>query len=155
LGAGDHVLLGLDLVKDAAVLDAAYNDAAGVTSAFTRNLFVRMNQELGTRLDLEAIEHLAWYDAATDRVVIHARFTRPTTLVLPEHGRTFRLAAGELVLTEISFKFRVPVVTALAARHGFDLVRTFGGDAAGFALALFRRRPRPTPPRPGVVAEHR
>lgn len=155
LGAGDHLLLGLDLVKDPAVLDAAYNDAAGVTATFTKNLFVRMNEELGTALDLDTIQHLAWYDAARDRVAIHARFTRPTTIALPEHGRTFRLAAGELVLTEISTKFRLPVVSALAARHGFDLVRTFGGDGVGFALVLYRRRPRPSAPRPGVVAESR
>jgi iron(II)-dependent oxidoreductase len=114
-----------------------------------------MNQELGTALDLDAIEHLAWYDVARDRVAIHARFTRPTTIALPEHGRVFRLAAGEMVLTEISTKFRLPVVSALAARHGFDVVRTFGGDGVGFALVLFRRRTRATAPSPGVVAEQR
>jgi iron(II)-dependent oxidoreductase len=153
LGAGDHVLFGLDLVKDPAALEAAYNDAAGVTASFTRNLFVRMNRELGTALDLDTIEHVAWYDRVRDRIAIHARFTRPTTIALAEHGRRFHLAAGELVLTEISTKFRVPVIAALAARHGFDVVRTFGGDAAGYALMLFRRRARPPSARPGVVAQ--
>jgi iron(II)-dependent oxidoreductase len=152
LGTGDHLLLGLDLVKDAARLEAAYNDAAGVTAAFTKNLFVRMNRELGTALDLDAIEHVAWYDAARDRVAIHARFLRPATIVLAEHGRTFELAAGELVLTEISVKFRLALIATLAARHGFTLVRSFGGEQAGFAVVLFRRRPRALPPRPAVVA---
>jgi len=151
----DHVLLGLDLVKDPAVLDAAYNDAAGVTARFTKNLFVRMNRDLGTALDLDAIEHVAWFDRARDRVEIYARFTRPTTIALAEQGRVFHLAAGELVMTEISTKFRVPVVAALAARHGLDVVRTFGGDAHGFALMLFRHRAQPPAPRPDVIAKRR
>ncbi len=155
LRAGDHLLLGLDLVKDPTALEAAYNDRAGVTASFTKNLFARMNRELGTALDLDAIEHVAWYDHARDRIAIHARFSRPTTLVLPEHGRRFHLAAGELVLTEISTKFRLPVITALAARHGFDVARVFGGDAVGYALVLFRRRARSASARPGVVAERR
>src|SRR5262249_46191035 len=62
LSAGDHLLLGLDLVKDPAVLEAAYNDAAGVSAAFTRNLFARMNRQLGTRLDLDAIQHVAYWN---------------------------------------------------------------------------------------------
>jgi iron(II)-dependent oxidoreductase len=152
LRTDDHLLLGLDLVKDPTVLEAAYDDAAGVTAAFTKNLFVRMNADLGTALDLDAIEHVSWFDRARERIEIYARFTRPTTIALPEHQRTFRLAAGELVMTEISTKFRVPVMAALGARHGLDLVRVFGGDGDGFALMLFRRRSRAAAPRPAVVA---
>jgi iron(II)-dependent oxidoreductase len=152
LRAGDHLLLGVDLVKDPAVLEAAYDDAAGVTAEFTKNLFVRMNAELGTGLDLDTIEHVSWFDRTRERIEIYARFTRPTTITLPEHGRTFHLAANELVMTEISAKFRVPVMAALGARHGLDVVRVFGGDGVGFALMLFRRRPRVVPPRPAVVA---
>ena len=155
LRPGDHVLLGLDLVKDPATLEAAYNDAAGVTAVFTKNLFVRMNRDLGTGLDLDAIQHVAWFDRARDRIEIYARFTRRTTIALAEEGRIFHLAPGELVMTEISTKFRVPVVAALAARHGLDVVRTFGGDTHGFALMLFRRRERPATPHPGVVAKRR
>jgi iron(II)-dependent oxidoreductase len=152
LEAGDHLLLGLDLVKHPTVLEAAYNDAAGVTAEFTKNLFARMNRELGTALDLDTIEHVAWYSTARDRIEIHVRFRRSTTLVLAEQGRAFRLAAGELVMTEISTKFRIPVMAALGAHHGLDVARTFGGDEAGFALMLFRRRPRPRPVRPAVTA---
>jgi iron(II)-dependent oxidoreductase len=152
LATGDHLLLGLDLVKDARVLDAAYNDAAGTTARFTRNLFARMNRELGTALDLDAIEHVAWFDPARERVEIHARFTRPATIHVADHARTFRLAAGELVRTEVSAKFRVPTMTTLGARHGLDVVRTCGGDEPGFALMLYRRRPRSRGASAGVAA---
>jgi iron(II)-dependent oxidoreductase len=151
----DHVLLGIDLVKDPAVLEAAYNDAAGVTAAFTKNLFARMNRELGTAVDLDAIEHVAWFDRARDRMEIYVRFTRPTTIAIADEDRVFHLAAGELVMTEISTKFRVSVVSALAARHGLDVVRTFGGDEHGFALMLFRHRARTPTARPEVVAKSR
>ena len=155
LRPNDHVLLGLDLVKDPAVLDAAYNDAAGVTATFTKNLFVRMNHDLGTTLDLDTIDHVAWFDRARDRVEIYARFNEPATIALADEGRVFHLAAGELVMTEISTKFREPVVAALAARHGLDLVRTFGGNHHGFALMLFRHRTHHPAPRPDVIAKQR
>src|SRR5262249_29627470 len=122
LSAGDHLLLGLDLVKDPAVLEAAYNDAAGVSAAFTRNLFARMNRELGPRLDLDAIQHVAYWNESRERIDIFARFTRPAVIELPELDRSFRLAAGEMVLTEVSRKFRIPEMTAAAARHGFEAV---------------------------------
>src|SRR5207245_7665888 len=70
LGPGDHFLIGIDLVKDVRTLEAAYNDRAGWSAAFTKNLFARMNRELGTRLDLGAIEHVAYYDGRLDRIAI-------------------------------------------------------------------------------------
>src|SRR5213079_3555881 len=72
LTPGDHFLVGIDLVKNVRTLEAAYNDRAGVSAAFTRNLFARMNRELGTRLDLEAIEHVAHYNQTLDRIEIFA-----------------------------------------------------------------------------------
>ncbi len=146
LPAGDHLLLGLDLVKDVATLEAAYDDAAGVSAAFTRNLFARMNRDLGTRLDLDAIEHVAYWNECRERIEIFARFTRSQVLALPELGRSFRLAAGEMVLTEVSRKFRLAEMTAVGARHGFDTVATFADAAYPFALQLLRRRPAPAPP---------
>src|SRR5262249_25452500 len=120
LATGDHLLLGLDLVKDRATPEAAYNDAAGVSAGFTRNLFARMNRDLETRLDLDAIEHVAYWNETRERIDIFARFMRPAVIDLPELGRRFRLAAGEMVLTEVSRKFRLPAMSAVAARRGFD-----------------------------------
>src|SRR5262249_35540067 len=102
LGPGDFFLLGVDLVKDVRTLEAAYNDAAGWSAAFTKNLFARMNRELGTALDLGAIEHVAYYNGRLDRIEIYARFAREQLISLPELGRRFRIARGEMILTEIS-----------------------------------------------------
>jgi len=153
LSPGDHLLLGLDLVKDPATLEAAYNDAAGVSAAFTRNLFARMNRDLGTALDLDAIQHVAYWNESRERIDIFARFMRSAVIDLPELGRRFRLAAGEMVLTEVSRKFRLAEMTAVGARHGFDTVATFSDAAYPFALQLLRRRPAPPSPTIRLVAQ--
>src|SRR5262249_913329 len=163
LSAGDHLLLGLDLVKDPAVLEAAYNDAAGVSAAFTRNLFARMNRELGTDLDLDAIEHVpSWNETPhpihlfapfPPHTAIFGRFTRQAVMELPELARSFRLAAGEMVLTEVSRKFRLPEMTAAAARHGFEAVETITDPDQAFALLLLRRRPATPAPSTRLVAQ--
>jgi len=140
LAPGDCFLVGLDLVKDPRVLEAAYDDAAGVTAAFTQNLFVRMNRELGTTLDLSAIEHVAIWNERRDRIEIFARFPRGATIELPEAGRRFRIARGEMILIEVSRKFRLDDFAATATRHAFDVAETFVDTAMPFALVLLRRR---------------
>jgi iron(II)-dependent oxidoreductase len=142
LSPGDHFLVGIDLVKDVRTLEAAYNDAAGWSAAFTKNLFARMNRELGTRLDLDAIEHVAYYDDPLDRIEIFARFKREQTIALPDLGRRFRIARGEMVLTEISRKFQVDEMAANCARFGLDAVRAFVDPTKAFALLLLRMRGR-------------
>ena len=91
LTPGDHFLVGIDLVKNVRTLEAAYNDRAGVSAAFTRNYFARMNREIGTDLDLGAIEHVAYYNQTLDRIEIFARFTREAVVALPGLGRRFRI----------------------------------------------------------------
>jgi iron(II)-dependent oxidoreductase len=142
LSPGDHFLLGIDLVKDVRTLEAAYNDAAGWSAAFTKNLFARMNRDLGTRLDLGAIEHVAYYDQQLDRIEIFARFTREQVIELPELGRRFRIAPGEMILTEISRKFQVDEVAANAARFGLETARVFTDPTKAFAVLLLRMRDR-------------
>ncbi|MEW6271892.1 MAG: ergothioneine biosynthesis protein EgtB [Thermodesulfobacteriota bacterium] len=144
LAPGDHFLLGIDVVKDVAALEAAYDDAAGVTAEFTRNLFERMNRELGAELDLDAIEHVAHYNERKERIDIFARFRREMVLRLPALGRSFRIAAGEMIQTEISRKFRIEDMALRASRHGFEMVRAFTDADERFALLLFRLA---TPPR--------
>jgi gamma-glutamyl hercynylcysteine S-oxide synthase len=153
LTPGDHLLLGVDLVKDVASLEAAYNDAAGVSAGFTKNLFSRMNRDLGTTLDVDAIDHVAFWNETRERIDIYARFNRAQTLTLPEHGRSFRLGAGEMVLVEVSRKFRLPELHATAARHGFEAVDTVTDDAQRFAVVLLRRRRRDPASPPHLVAE--
>ena len=143
LQPGDHLLLGIDLVKDVAALEAAYDDAAGVTAQFTQNLFARMNHELGSNLDLDAIEHVALYNERKERIDIFARFVKEQILELPSLGESFRIAAGEVIQTEISRKFRPREMAQHAARHGFEWVHTFTDEGARFASLLLRREPTP------------
>jgi iron(II)-dependent oxidoreductase len=139
LSPGDHLLLGIDLVKDVAALEAAYDDAAGVTAQFTRNLFERMNRELGTTLDLDAIEHVATYNERRERIDIFARFTKEQWIELPSLGERYRVAAGEMIQTEISRKFRIDDMALHASRHGFALVESFTDEQGRFGSLLLRR----------------
>jgi gamma-glutamyl hercynylcysteine S-oxide synthase len=142
LTGGDRFLVGVDLVKDAATLEAAYNDAAGWSAAFTKNLFARMNRDLGAGIDLDAIEHDAVWNAGRSRIDIYARITRPVTVRLDEWGAEFHLAAGESVLVEISRKFEIGRMLETAAVHGFERVETFTDPDRLFALLLLRLRRR-------------
>lgn len=151
LEPGDCFLLGVDLVKDAALLEAAYNDAAGVTAAFTRNLFARMNRELGTELDLDEIHHVAYYNAHRQRIEIFARFTREAAISLPGLDEHFRIAPGEMIRTEIARKFEIEDLRRRLAAHGLGLEREFVDGERRFAVLLFRRS-GPTAPR---AAGHR
>src|SRR4029077_20758133 len=102
------------------------------------------NRELGTRLDLDAIEHVAYYDDPLDRIAIFARFAREQTIALPDLGRRFRIGRGEMILTEISRKFQVDELAANGARFGFETVRAFTDPTKSFAVLLLRmcgRRP--------------
>lgn len=139
LAPGDFVLLGVDLAKDAAVLDAAYNDAAGWSAEFTLNLFARMNRELGSGLDLNAIRHEAAYREDWRRVEIFARFLRRQTISVAPLERTITVDAGERVMTEISRKFDLSQLKVYLSCFGLELVRTFTHRNPGYALLLLRR----------------
>lgn len=140
LGPGDCFLLGIDLVKDPRTLEAAYNDRAGHSAAFTRNLFARMNRELRTDIPLDAVEHVAYYNDRLQRIEIFARFNRAVNIHIPHIERTFRLAAGEMVHTEISRKFRVGDMAASVARFGFRQLACFTDAEQKFGVLLFQRQ---------------
>lgn len=131
----DRFLLGVDLRKDVAVLEAAYNDGAGVTAAFNRNVLHVLNRELGADFDVAAFEHRAVYDRELHRIEMYLVSTREQEVHLPGAGR-FRLARGETIRTEISCKYDRASVAALfrAARFRIGAWRT---DPEGrFALVL-------------------
>lgn len=138
LSPEDQLLLGVDLVKPVEELEAAYNDAAGVSQEFTRNLFRRMNRELGTAIPVEAIDHVAYWNDRLERIEIYAQFRHAASVELPSIHRRFRVAAGEMILTEISRKYRLEGVESDFARFGFKLERSFSDPADRFGLLLFR-----------------
>lgn len=139
LRPGDWLLVGADLVKSPEVLHAAYNDRAGVTAAFTCNLFARMNRELGTALDLGAIRHEAHWNPDAEQVEIYARFLADQVVSSPALGEPISVAAGERVLVEVSRKFRAGPLGDDLARHGLEPVHTFTDPRGWFSLHLARR----------------
>ncbi|MBI4502585.1 MAG: L-histidine N(alpha)-methyltransferase [Gemmatimonadetes bacterium] len=139
LAPGDFVLLGADLVKPAPVLDAAYNDAAGWSAAFTRNVFARMNRELGSGIDLGTIEHEAAYREEWGRVEIFARFTQRQIIHLRPLSRSFTVEAGERVMTEISRKFDLRELATYLSTFGLQTVRAFTDATGWYAVILLRR----------------
>ena len=136
---GNHLLLGVDLVKDPALLHAAYNDAAGVTARFTRNLFARMNRELDAGLDVDRIEHVARWNAEWQRIEIFGRFRSTQRLAIRPLDLELTIPEGEQVMTEVSRKFVLPRLTAYLACFGFHLVRAFTDDQQWFAVLLLRK----------------
>lgn len=114
---GGGLLLGADLVKDPAVLHAAYNDAQGVTAAFNLNLLARANRELGADFDLDAFWHSAFYNAAAQRIEMHLVSRRLQQVRVG--GDTYELAEGQALHTENSHKFSVEGLRRLAALAGF------------------------------------
>jgi dimethylhistidine N-methyltransferase len=111
------LLIGVDLKKDTAILDAAYNDARGVTRDFNLNLLHRIRRELDARLDPSAFEHRAFYHADRGRVEMHLRSRRDQQVVIDGHGFDFR--AGETVHTENSYKYAIDEFQAMAQASGF------------------------------------
>jgi len=136
VGPGGFLLIGADRKKDKAILDAAYDDAAGVTAAFNLNLLERMNRELDADFDRPAWRHRAFYDEAKGRIEMHLVSLRPQTVHVA--GEAFAFEAGETIHTENSYKYGIEEFQTLAARAGFrpEAVWT---DARGlFAVHLLR-----------------
>jgi L-histidine N-alpha-methyltransferase len=140
LEKGDHFLLGVDLVKDPAVLEAAYNDAAGVTAAFTKNLFVRMNRELGAGIDVDQLEHVARYNDKWQQVEMFARFRTAQPVRIDPLDATIEIGAGEQVMVEISRKFVLEKLATYLSVFGFELEDVFTDERDWFALLLLKRK---------------
>jgi dimethylhistidine N-methyltransferase len=133
---GDALLLGADLKKDKKILEAAYNDALGVTSAFSRNLLARMNRELGADFDLRAFRHQAVYNEADCRIEIQLESLQAQTVSIAGLGLKVDLAGGELIHTENSYKYDLRDIAGLAGDTGFICERTWFDDAQQFSSNL-------------------
>ncbi len=136
---GDYFLLGVDLVKDVSILEAAYNDAAGVTADFTRNYFARMNRELGSAIDLAHIKHVAFFNPVKNRIEIYIKFSRAQKIHIESLHRTFYVAKEEMLQIEISRKFHVSAVKDHLNSYGFKPVKTYTDAKNWFGLILFRK----------------
>jgi uncharacterized SAM-dependent methyltransferase len=117
LGEGSQLLIGMDLIKDPAVLEAAYDDAQGVTARFNLNLAARINRELGGTIPLEALRHVARWNDDYARIEMHLEALRPIEFEVS--GRRFAMALGETIHTENSHKFSRRSSNALLLAGGW------------------------------------
>ncbi|MGZ4693437.1 MAG: L-histidine N(alpha)-methyltransferase [Acidimicrobiales bacterium] len=136
LHPGDSLLLGTDLVKDVDRLEAAYDDAAGVTAEFNLNVLRVMNRELQADFDLGQFAHLARYDRDEEWIEMRLRSLADQTVHIRALDLEVDFARGEEVRTEISAKFRRPGVEAELAEAGLQVVRWMTDPAGDFALSL-------------------
>ena len=134
---GDHVLLGVDLQKDVARIERAYNDSAGVTAEFNLNILHVLNRELGADFDVASFEHLAFYDPRRHRIEMHLVATRGLRVEIPGAGQ-FALRAGESIRTEISCKYDHSRVRALCAAAGLRIGEWITDPERLYALVLAR-----------------
>lgn len=136
LGPGGQLLIGVDRRKAKARLEAAYNDAAGVTAEFNRNILVHLNRALDGDIDVMAFRHRAHYDEEAGRIEMHLVAEHVVAFTLG--GVEFELAAGEAIHTENSYKYAPEEFRALAAGVGFDTVAEWTDAEALFSVFVLR-----------------
>lgn len=132
LSPGGRLVIGVDVKKDEAILNAAYNDARGVTAEFNLNMLNRLNRELKTDFDLNAFAHHAFYNATRGCIEMHLVSQKSQTVHLAEHS--FRFEAGESIHSEDSFKYSIPEFEALAQEVGFEPLRVWTDDNKLFSV---------------------
>jgi len=138
LEPGDCLLLGVDLVKDESVLHAAYDDEAGVTAAFNRNVLIRLNRELDADFDPQKFAHRALWNSADSRMEMHLVSGTKQTVWLPAIDLRVNFEAGESIHTENSYKYRPGGAEALLEKAGFATEATWTDENGWFAVCLAR-----------------
>jgi L-histidine N-alpha-methyltransferase len=138
LAPGDWFLMGVDLVKPTPVLEAAYNDQAGVTAEFNKNILNAVNREAGGDFDPAGFEHLAFFNEPESQIEMYLVARASTRVRLADLDTELHLETGERIRTEISRKFTPGSTRRLLAEAGFDLRHWFESEDRYFALALAR-----------------
>ncbi len=138
VGPGGSMLVGVDLVKEASVLERAYDDAAGVTAAFNLNLLERMNRELGADFAVERFRHRAVWCPEPSRIEMHLVSETDQSVRLGD--ATISFAAGESICTEHSHKYSRESFAAISDRAGLDVERVWTDDAELFSVQALRAR---------------
>jgi dimethylhistidine N-methyltransferase len=136
LRARDTLLLATDLRKDPALLVPAYDDAAGVTAQFNKNVLIRLNRQLGADFDLDAFRHLARWNARASRIEMHLESLAAQTVRIPALALTIALRAGERIHTESSYKYTFRMVKRMLGGAGFSWQRAWTDPRGWFALHL-------------------
>jgi L-histidine N-alpha-methyltransferase len=140
LEPGEHLLVGTDLVKDPGRLVAAYDDAAGVTAEFNKNVLLVLGRELGADLDPDDFGHVARWNAEEERIEMWLRAETDVAVTIEALDLRVTFAAGEEMCTELSCKFTPERIEAELDGAGFDIAELWTDEAGDFALTLARRR---------------
>ncbi len=138
LETGDSLLLGVDLIKEDSILLPAYDDAAGVTAAFNRNLLLRLNRDLDAEFDPHAFAHRAVWNATESRIEMHLRSHAAQRVRIGALDLTVNFAAGESIHTENSYKYQPGQAEALLAEADFRAEATWTDPRGWFAVCLGR-----------------
>jgi uncharacterized SAM-dependent methyltransferase len=138
LRSGDALLLGTDLKKNRATLEAAYDDELGVTAAFNLNILARINRELGGHFALKQFVHRALYNDVAGRVEMHLESLVDQMVRIDTLDVSIAFRAGELIHTESSYKFSMDEVDKLASSAGFALEHSWFDSERRFACNLLR-----------------
>ena len=144
LGVGAMLLIGMDRVKDIATLISAYDDAAGVTARFNKNLLVRINRELCGTIPLDAFAHVARWNDSYARIEMHLQATRDIDFMI--EGELFSMAAGETIHTENSHKYGPRDARLLLRSGGWSPIAEWSDAADQFALILAEAKPTKSAP---------
>jgi dimethylhistidine N-methyltransferase len=132
LGRGAALIIGVDLVKDAGILNAAYNDAAGLTAKFNLNLLARINRELNGNFELENFGHRAFYNRERHRIEMHLISKKQQAVRML--GTSFSFRSGESIHTENSYKYSLERFGALARGSGWTVRKSWTDDARMFSV---------------------
>jgi L-histidine N-alpha-methyltransferase len=135
MGVTDRFLLGADLIKDAAIINSAYNDSRGVTAAFNLNVLERLNRELNADFPLADYEHRAFYSSENHRVEMHLIARKPHKVVIPEIGE-ISFEEGESIRTELSYKYDRPMLEDILTASGLEIEKWMPASDGAFVLAL-------------------
>lgn len=136
LSQGDRLLLGVDLVKETDVLQAAYNDSAGITAMFNKNLLERINRELGGHFETDMFRHVSFWNEAASRVELHLESTRQQSIRVDALDTTLAFAQGERIHTENSYKYTVGHLEELLRCGGFEVEHIWMDPRRWFAVSL-------------------
>jgi L-histidine N-alpha-methyltransferase len=139
LGPEDRLLLGTDLVKDPAVIEAAYDDTEGITAEFNRNVLHVVNRELDADFTPEQFDHVAFFDRRHEWIEMRLRARRPCSVLIGDLGLRVEFAAGEELRTEISAKFTRKRIEADYLAAGLTLDRWYTDENEHYALSLAAR----------------
>jgi len=138
LDSDDYLLIGMDRVKDRAVLEAAYNDAEGLTAAFNLNMLSVLNRELDANFDQRRFRHVARFDEERSQIEMYLESTARQKVIIGALGESLELEQGERILTEVSRKFSPESMNRLLEEGGFEMVERFDAPDQWYSLALAR-----------------